>query len=89
MSNVAPLPVVVPLTCATVLLLGNRLMPRRVVYLVAGTAIAAEMLSAVLLLGRARSANVVSWFGGWSPRAGVALGVSFTVDQLGASAVTR
>ena len=36
------------------------------------------------VLDDATDGTLVHWFGGWTPRDGVALGVSFTIDQIGA-----
>jgi len=85
-NNLAPLPVVVPLAGAAVVLFAHAFVPRGVVRLLAGAAVVAEITLAAILLYQARSSTVVYWFGGWTPRAGIALGVSFTVDQLGAAA---
>ena len=43
------------------------------------------MISAVLL-SRAGGGRILYWFGGWHPRGGLALGISFTVDAMGAGA---
>ena len=39
-----------------------------------------------VLFQRSLSREVVYWFGGWTPRHGVALGIAFVVDPLGAGA---
>jgi len=44
----------------------------------------AEMALAAALLRQADRGTIVYWFGGWTPRHGVALGISFTVDPIGA-----
>src|SRR4051812_32310355 len=43
--------------------------------------------SAVLLYGSSDGV-VIHWFGDWRPRGGTAVGISFTVDALGAGAAT-
>ena len=40
------------------------------------------------LLVSSLGAPVVYWFGGWTPRDGIALGIAFTVDPVGASLAT-
>ena len=37
-----------------------------------------------LVLRDASGGPIVHWFGGWEPRAGVAVGISFAIDQIGA-----
>src|SRR5712671_691350 len=78
------LPVALPLLCAAVLAAVGRHLHRRVADAVAlGTAFAVAVLCAMLLL-RSRAGPIVYWLGGWYPRQGVALGISLTVDPLGA-----
>ncbi len=38
-----------------------------------------------VLLAHTAGGRIVSWFGGWRPTGGLALGISFTVDGLGAA----
>jgi len=85
-SAVAPLPVAVPLATAAVVLFLNTVAPRRVVQALTLAAVAAEIGLAAALVHQTRSATTVYWFGGWTPRSGVALGISFTIDQVGAGA---
>jgi multicomponent Na+:H+ antiporter subunit D len=40
------------------------------------------------LLVSCRDGTVVYWFGGWTPRGGIALGVAFAVDPVGAAMAT-
>ncbi|MGH9125259.1 MAG: complex I subunit 5 family protein, partial [Acidimicrobiales bacterium] len=49
-------------------------------------AAAATVVLAIAVFARATASRQVYWFGGWRPHGGVAIGVSFTVDQLGAAA---
>ena len=37
-----------------------------------------------LLLNQSAHGSIVYWFGGWQPRNGVALGIAFVIDPLGA-----
>ncbi len=86
MSALAPLTVAVPLLTAAALTAFGRFLPLRADELVAIAAAAATtVLSAILLLA-SRDEAIVYWFGGWEPRShGIALGVSFAVEPLGAA----
>jgi len=86
MNPIAPLPVAVPLAAAAAVLFLHSVAPRRVVQAVTLAAVFAEIGLAAALVHQTRSATIVYWFGGWTPRSGVALGISFTIDQLGAGA---
>lgn len=84
MDALAPLCVVLPLLAASVLV-GATGRIRRAVLDVAcvGVAVAVAVMVGVLV-ARAGGSPLVYWFGGWEPRDGVALGVSFAVDRVGA-----
>jgi multicomponent Na+:H+ antiporter subunit D len=81
------LPVAVPLLIAGLLLAAGRLLPGRGSDIVAAlTAVLAAVVCAVMF-AEAAKAPLVTWFGGWTPRpGGVALGISFVVDQAAALA---
>jgi multicomponent Na+:H+ antiporter subunit D len=84
MEALAPLSVAVPLLGAAVLP-GVGLSGRR--RLVEWTALAfglASLSVCILLLREAMQQTFVYWFGGWETAGGVALGIPFTVDALGA-----
>ncbi len=86
MPSLAPFPVVVPLLVAPTILAGRRHLSRSVVR---GLALAAALAVTALgatLLAQAHGVGVY-WFGGWRPRHGVVLGVSFAVDSFGAAGV--
>jgi multicomponent Na+:H+ antiporter subunit D len=87
--DVSPaLPVAVPLLAAAALTAGTLVLPRRVVDAVSMlTAVTVAGLCVALLL-RSSSGPVATWFGGWTPRNGVAVGISFAVDSIGAGAAT-
>ena len=80
----APLAVAVPLLGAALLSavasVANRAIANAVSLLAATTA----AVLCVYLMIRVDAAPAVVWFGGWHPRGGVALGVDFAVDELGA-----
>ena len=86
MNNLAPLPVVVPLAAAAFILFMSTVLSRRAVQLLTASCVVGEIGLSGTLLYQARALNIVYWFGGWRPRAGVAFGVSFTIDQIGAGA---
>jgi multicomponent Na+:H+ antiporter subunit D len=84
MSWALPLPVVVPLIAAAVLVALGAVLPRRVQDVIGIAAAATATGFALLILAAAERHDVLHWFGGWHPRHGIALGISFSVDPLGA-----
>jgi len=74
----------VPLLAAAALTAFGQFAPPRVDDLTGILAAAASTVFSALLLAEARGDLVVHWFGGWRPNGGVALGISFVVDELGA-----
>jgi multicomponent Na+:H+ antiporter subunit D len=82
------LSVAVPLLVAAVLVGLGPMIGRRSADAVAlPTAVAVAAICASLLL-QTLDGPVVYWFGGWRPRDGIALGVAFTVDPVGAGLAT-
>src|ERR687886_1263964 len=82
------LPVAVPLLVAAALAATASFPRRRVADIVSlATAIVVTVLCA-LLLARSADGTIVYWFGGWQPRDGIALGISFVIDPLGAGLAT-
>jgi multicomponent Na+:H+ antiporter subunit D len=82
-SPLAPLALAVPLTAAALLAAIGRRIPR---WLAAALSIAAALFSlgaCVSLASVAAHGTIVDWFGGWTPRHGVALGIAFVVDPIG------
>ena len=73
-----------PLLAAAALTAFGQFAPPRVDDLTGILAAAASTVFSALLLAEARGDLVVHWFGGWRPNGGVALGISFVVDELGA-----
>ncbi len=87
-NALAPLPLVIPLGVAAILAAMNRFMPRRLAdSLSILTALAVGLISGELMSLSAK-APIVYWFGGWTPRAQVALGISFVIDPIGAGMAT-
>jgi multicomponent Na+:H+ antiporter subunit D len=83
--SVAPLAVLVPLVAAAVLAATSPFVSRRrVAGLVAVAAAVATAALCAAALAEAGGETFVTWFGGWQPRAGVAVGIDFAVDPLGA-----
>ena len=82
--QLAPLPVVVPLAVAGILAASNKFMPRRLADALAVACALGNVVMCLLLMAAARSQLLVYWFGGWTPRAGVALGISFAIGPFGA-----
>jgi multicomponent Na+:H+ antiporter subunit D len=84
----AALPVAIPLLVAAALVGTGPLLRRRVADIVAiVTAVAVTGLGATLL-ARTLGGTTAVWFGGWTPRSGVALGIAFALDPLSAGMVT-
>jgi multicomponent Na+:H+ antiporter subunit D len=84
----APLIVAVPLIAAALLIGFGRHADRRISEAVALVATLAVLGLCVALLVRTAGGLDVYWFGGWAPRRGVAIGISFTVDAFGAGLAT-
>jgi multicomponent Na+:H+ antiporter subunit D len=84
MGDLAPIAVAVPLLTAAALVGGTVFVPRRVVDMAAILASVACVVLCALILSDARDGTLIQWFGGWTPRNGVALGISFTIDGFGA-----
>jgi multicomponent Na+:H+ antiporter subunit D len=84
-SSLAPLAVAVPLIAAAALAALGHFVPSWIANLTAlGCALAVAALS-VLLIFRSADRTIHYWFGGWQPRGGIAIGISFSVDPLGAA----
>jgi multicomponent Na+:H+ antiporter subunit D len=84
MTALPVLAAVVPLLVAVGIATVASALPRRVVEPMAVLAAAASAAMCVVLLVHVRNGLTVYWFSGWRPKAGVALGISFTVDSIGA-----
>jgi multicomponent Na+:H+ antiporter subunit D len=84
MTWALPLPVAIPLLAAAVNVAGDHVLPRRVGDAIALSAVAAACAFSCLIAFATMHHELVHWFGGWRPRSGVALGIAFTADPLGA-----
>jgi multicomponent Na+:H+ antiporter subunit D len=80
-----PLCVAVPLLAAGVLAAVSSFAPSRLGNAVAVCACAAVAVFAVVLIFQSAHGTIHYWFGGWRPRGGIAIGISFSVDPLAAA----
>ncbi|HVY13980.1 MAG TPA: proton-conducting transporter membrane subunit [Rhodopila sp.] len=84
LPGLVPLPVVLPLVVAGVLLAFSKLLPARLPDAIAVlTTVTVSGLCADFAL-HIGDQPLVYWFGGWTPRDGQVLGISFAVDPAGA-----
>ena len=84
-ETLVPVPVLLPLVVAAVLLAVGHALPSRVPDVLAtGVSACVCAISAVLAL-ESRTAPLLYWFGGWTPRPGVVLGIGFGVDPASAA----
>jgi multicomponent Na+:H+ antiporter subunit D len=84
MSWLLPLPVAIPLLASALVIAVDHFAPRWVKdVIVIGAAVTATVFAALTLV-EAERGDTVHWFGGWRPDHGVALGVSFVGEPLGA-----
>ena len=87
-SFLVPLPVALPLVVAAFMAALNRILSRRAADLLAIATSAAVGLICGALLYFAHFEPIVYWFGGWTPRVGVALGISFVATPIGSGLAT-
>lgn len=84
-AHLAPLCVAVPLIAAALLMPFSKVMPR---WLTCGISALASLavvgMALTLVLYTAAHGAVVHWMGGWTPHHGLAIGISFAVDPMGA-----
>jgi multicomponent Na+:H+ antiporter subunit D len=84
MDVLVPLPVAIPLVAAATLTATGHFLGRRVDDVVGiATAVTVTVISTLLMV-RSLDHDLVYWFGGWTPRHGIALGVAFDVEPLSA-----
>ncbi|HEU5278109.1 MAG TPA: complex I subunit 5 family protein [Gaiellaceae bacterium] len=82
--TLVPLVVAVPLLAAAVLAAFGQLAPPRLGNLASiGVALAVTVMCTVLVF-ESSDHTITYWFGGWEPRHGVAIGISFGVEPLSA-----
>jgi multicomponent Na+:H+ antiporter subunit D len=83
-TTLVPLVVVVPLLAAAALAALGQLAPPRVDNLIAIAVSLSVTVMCIVLLFRSANETITYWFGGWQPRHGIAIGISFSVEPLGA-----
>jgi multicomponent Na+:H+ antiporter subunit D len=83
--TLAPLPVAIPFLGAALIAAVRRYIGARNSNRIAIATAAVVFVICVALFHRAADGEIVYWFGGWRPRDGVALGIAFTIDRIGAS----
>lgn len=88
MDVLAPLPLAVPLLVAALLMAGRPVLHRRVQDSISIAVAGVIAVICGLLLWQAQRGTVVYWFGAWTPHHGIALGISFVIDPLGAGLAT-
>ena len=88
MDALAALSVALPLLVAAALVGLAPVCPRRAADAAAVATAAVVTVLCLVLLARCLDGPVVYWFGGWTPRDGIALGVAFAVDPVGAALAT-
>jgi multicomponent Na+:H+ antiporter subunit D len=84
MSWLPPLVVVVPLLVGAAVIGGDHVAPRPLQSVLGIAGSGATCVLGLFLLRASQGSEVVHWFGGWRPRSGVAIGIDFAVDPLGA-----
>jgi multicomponent Na+:H+ antiporter subunit D len=84
----APAAFAAPLAVAALCAATGPVVPRRVLDALAIATGFFCTVACALLTGAAVRGTVVHWFGGWTPRHGVALGIAFTVDPAGGALAT-
>jgi multicomponent Na+:H+ antiporter subunit D len=86
--HIIPLAIVVPMIAATVLAAGRHWSPRLLNDLVAGTVGLSVVTIAAILLVRTIHRPFAYWMAGWRPSHMVAVGISLSVDPIGAGMAT-
>jgi multicomponent Na+:H+ antiporter subunit D len=82
-DTLAPYPVVVPLVGAAVLVALHVVARRRFADALATGVAAAVTVICLVLLVDSLDGTIVYWFGDWTPRGSVVLGVGFVIDPIG------
>src|ERR671936_909033 len=84
MDFLVPLRVAIPLVAAAFLTATGHFLGRRADDLVGIATAAAVTVISTLLILRSLDHDLVYWFGGWTPRHGIALGVAFDLEPISA-----
>jgi multicomponent Na+:H+ antiporter subunit D len=86
--HITALPVAVPLIAAALLVAVRHFSPRPLNDLLAGGTGAAVVTLCALLLARSIHHPFAYWMGGWRPGHSVTVGISFSIDPIGAGLAT-
>jgi multicomponent Na+:H+ antiporter subunit D len=86
--HIVALPVVVPMIGAAVLVGIRQWSPRLLNDVVAGAIAFAVVVLCAILLVRSAHHPFAYWMAGWQPKDSVAVGISFSIDSLGAGMAT-
>jgi len=84
MSVLLPLPVAIPLLAAALVAALDHVTPQRVEDAIAICAAGAATAISLVIMVESEHGLVLHWFGGWHPVNGVAIGIAFAADPLGA-----
>jgi len=85
MNWLVPLPVAIPLVGAALIIATDHVLPRGAKDAIGIAAAAGTFALGVVLCFESGRHELVHWFGGWEPRAGLAIGIAFKLDPLGAA----
>ena len=86
--HISALPVVIPMIGAALLVAVRRWSPRLVNDLAATAIGISVIVVCAIMLARAVHAPFAYWMGGWRPSHEVTIGISFSIDQIGAGLAT-
>lgn len=84
MEWLVPLPVALPMVSAALLAGLQVFLKRRIIESLALASSALCTLICCLLIYHSSKAPLIYWMGGWRPQKGLAVGIVFTVEPLGA-----
>lgn len=84
MSYAPVLPVAIPLLTSVLLAILAKMLQRGTAAIIAIAGASLTTLASVYLLDQSQTNTIVYWFGGWTPRGNLALGISFAIDPIGA-----
>ena len=84
MTELAPLPVAIPMLVAAIILGTSPFLTRWLADVLAIATSAAVTAICLVLVHGARQGTVIHWFGGWTPHGGTAVGIAFAIDPIGA-----
>src|SRR5439155_13226576 len=78
------LTVAIPFVVAAAIVAVGHFLPGRIDNLLAIAAAATVAVLTTILVFRSSGGEQIHWFSGWTPRHGIAIGIAFTVDPIGA-----